>query len=49
VRYLNGALLAFQQDEFGINIPLTGKLPDLNNTVLVLDFVGDVSNVELVR
>jgi alpha-L-fucosidase len=49
VRYLNGSLLAFQQDEYGINIPLTGKLPDMNNTVLVLDFVGDVSEVEIVR
>ncbi len=49
VRYLNGSLLAFQQDEYGIYIPLTGKLPNLNNTVLVLDFVGDVTNVELVR
>jgi alpha-L-fucosidase len=48
VRYLNGPLLAFQQDEFGISIPLTGKLPDLNNTVLVLDFVGDVTDVPLV-
>lgn len=49
VRYLNGPLLAFQQDEYGINIPLTGKLPDMNDTVLVLDFVGDVTDVEIVR
>jgi len=49
VRYLNGSLLAFQQDEYGINIPLTGKLTDMNDTVLVLDFVGDVTEVEIVH
>ncbi len=49
VKYLNGPALNFKQDKYGISIPELGKRPDENDSVLELEFSGNVETIALVK
>ena len=49
VKYLNGPALKFAQDAYGISIPELGKRPDENDSVIELEFSGNVEMVALVK
>ncbi len=49
VKYLNGPALKFTQDAYGISIPELGKRPDENDSVIELEFSGNVEMVALVK
>jgi alpha-L-fucosidase len=48
-QYLNGSALKFTQDAYGIRIHELGKRPDENDSVIVLDFSGEVESIDLVK
>ena len=48
-QYLNGSALKFTQDAYGIRINELGKRPDVNDSVIVLDFSGEVESIDLVK
>jgi hypothetical protein len=48
-QYLHGAALKFTQDVYGIRINELGKRSDENDSVIVLDFSGEVESIDLVK
>ena len=48
-QYLNGSALKFTQDAYGIRIHELGKRPDENDSVIVLNFSGEVESIDLVK
>jgi len=47
--FLNGAALVFTQDGNGITIKLPSSLPDINDTVVVLELNGDAEKIALIE